>query len=213
GHHLYLLAIVRISDREQPLYTETLEVTVTIGEDDDSDRILEKRKTTPKPVVTHRTMRPIVPDEDRVARLDDIAFKAEVKNAGGTITGLPLREQVRRLRAWLVFDPALTAPTEWQVEYRPKGLWRPLRERGWDWLKWDDRLPTADGGPTALTRFQVTFVFPGSDQPPSVKEQHGFGTQAEPQRSGGGWAVEWRDERPAGRHYAWDLTQTTGDAG
>ncbi|MEU4421923.1 hypothetical protein AB0F81_14965 [Actinoplanes sp. NPDC024001] len=207
GHQHYLDAIQRISDREKPLFSETLEVLVTVGSDDDSDRIVEKRVTTPEPLVTHRTMRPIVPtDDDRLIRVEDIGFKT-IRPVAGTITALPL-EQTRLLRVWLIFDPAMTTPTEWQVEYRPKGLWRPLRERGWDQLVWEDRLPTASGTPSAFTRFQVTFSFPESDQPPSVKERQGYGWMGEPTRDPRGrWEVVWRDEKPAGRRYVWDLTQ------
>ncbi|GAA4593121.1 hypothetical protein BJY16_000859 [Actinoplanes octamycinicus] len=210
GHQHYLDAIQRISDREKPLFQETLEVIVAVGDDDASDRIVEKRTTTPEPLVTHRTMRPIVPtDTDRLNRLDAIDFKA-VRPVGGTITPLPL-EQTRLLRLWLIFDPAMTTPTEWEVEYRPRGLWRPLRERGWDQLVWDDRLPTASGTPSAFTRFVVTFTFPDSDQPPSVKERQGYGAISEPVRDHlGRWEVVWRDEKPAGRRYVWDLTQAVG---
>ncbi|MFI1991151.1 hypothetical protein [Actinoplanes sp. NPDC020271] len=210
GHQHYLDAIQRISEREKPLFLETLEVTVTIGADDDSDRIVEKRVTTPEPLVTHRTMRPIVPtDDERIMRLDDIAFKVH-RQTSGTITALPL-EQNRVLRVWMIFDPAMMTPTEWQVEYRPRGLWRPLRERGWDQLVWEDRLPTASGTPSAFTRFEVTFTFPENDQPPSVKERAGYGTFADPvQIASGRWEVVWRDEKPAGRRYVWDLTQAVG---
>ncbi|WP_229829812.1 hypothetical protein [Actinoplanes ianthinogenes] len=210
GHQHYLDAIQRISDREKPLFSETLEVIVTVGDDDETDRIVEKRTTTPEPLVTHRTMRPIVPtDTDRLTRLDEIEFKA-VRPVGGTITPLPL-EQTRLLRVWLIFDPAMTVPTEWEVAYRPRGLWRPLRERGWDQLVWEDRLPTASGTPSAFTRFVVTFTFPDSDQPPSVKERAGYGVFSDPVRDHlGRWEVVWRDEKPAGRRYVWDLTQAVG---
>jgi hypothetical protein len=210
GHQHYLDAIQRISEREKPLFSETLEVLVSIGIDHDSDRIVEKRITSPEPLVTHRTMRPIVPtDTDRLTRLDEISFKT-LRPVGGTITALPL-EQSRLLRVWLIFDPAMTTPTEWQVEYLPRGLWNPLRERGWDQLVWEDRLPTASGTPSAFTRFQVTFSFPDSDQPPSVKERQGYGRISEPERDARGrWEVVWLDEKPAGRRYVWDLTQAVG---
>ncbi|MEU8655207.1 hypothetical protein [Actinoplanes philippinensis] len=209
GHQHYLDAIQRISDREKPLYSEILEVLVVIGADDDSDRIVEKRVTTPEPLVTNRTMRPIVPTgTDRLTRLDEISFKA-LRPGGGSITALPL-EQSRLLRVWLIFEPAITTPTEWHVEYRPRGLWSPLRERGWDQLVWEDRLPIASGTSAAFT-LQVTFSFPDSDQPPSVKERQGYGRFGEPERDHRGrWEVAWRDEKPAGRRYVWDLTQAVG---
>jgi hypothetical protein len=209
-HQQYVDAIERIIDREKTLFSETLEVTIWVGVDDEGDRIVEKRVTTPEPLVTHRTMRPIVPtDDERIVRLDEIAFKAH-RQTFGTITALPL-EQSRLLRVWMIFDPAMTTPTEWQVEYRPRGLWRPLRERGWDQLIWEDRLPTASGTPSAFTRFEVTFTFPENDQPPSVKERQGYGVFSEPvQDPSGRWEVVWLDEKPAGRRYVWDLTQAVG---
>jgi hypothetical protein len=203
GHQAYLDAIERISDRDQPLFSETLEVTVWVGAGDDSDRIVERRVTTPRPLVTNRSMRPIVPtDQEQIVRLDEVGFTA--RRSDGKITSLPLREQINRLRVWLIFDPALSAETAWQVEYHPKGLWRPLRERGWDQLGWDDRI---NGTPSAFTSFRTVFKFPRSDQPPSVKERHGFGVHTEPTADPYGWEVVWTDDHPAGRHYVWDLTQ------
>jgi hypothetical protein len=211
GHQHYLDAIERVSDRENPYFDETLEVTVTIGANDEGDAIIERRLTNPQPRVTHLTMRPIVPDEERVARLEEISFKAELTGVAGSITDLPLRERIRFLRVWLVFDPAMTGPTEWEVRYHPKGLWRPLRERGYDVLKWDDRLPRADGAPSALTDFTVRFVFPESSRPPSVIERNGWGVCKDPQKinGSGGWEVVWRDDHPVGRRYVWDLAQPT----
>jgi hypothetical protein len=210
SHQRYLDAIERISDRETPLFRETLELTVTVGADDDSDLVVERRRTTPNPQVTHLTMRPIIPfDQERVVRLDEIHFSAKL-HGGGTITALPLRERTRMLRVWLVFDPALTGETTWEVAYRPKGLWSPLRERGWDRLGWDDRHSRANDNPSALASFVVRFLFPRSDQPPSVKERKGYGISTEPERHPhtDGWLIVWRDDDPAGRHYEWDLNQT-----
>jgi hypothetical protein len=211
GHRRYLEAIERISDREKPLFSETLEVTVWIGADDDSDRIVEKRVTTPRPLVTHRTMRPVVPtSHEKIIRLDDIGFR--VQRSDGRITVLPLHEEVNKLRVWLVFDSALTARTEWQVDYRPRGLWKPLREQGWDYLAWNDRLPAAT--PSAFTNFKVVFKFPETDQRPGVMERQGYGTLADPVHlADGTWEVAWHDERPDGRRYVWDVTQAPHGGG
>jgi hypothetical protein len=207
AHQRCLEAIERISDREKPLFSETLEVTVCIGSDDDSDLIIEERVTSPEPLVTNRTVRPIVPTyREQIASLETISFT--VHRADGEITFIPLREQINRLKVWLVFDPAMSSKTEWRMEYRPKGLWRPLRERGFDQLGWDDRLQTTDGTPSAFTSFTAVFKFPAGDQPPSVKERRGQGTLTEPvQKPDRTWEVIWRDEHPAGRRYDWDLTQ------
>ena len=207
AHQLCLEAIERISERERPLFSEALEVTVHIGEDDDADLIVEKRITTPKPLVTNRTMRPIVPTHgEQIASLDAITFTASRDD--GEITFIPLREQINRLKVWLVFDPPISTKTEWRVEYRPKGLWRPFRERGFDELGWDDRLQSTNGTPSAFTSFTVTFRFPASDQQPSVKERHDHGRLMDPvQQSDRTWQVTWRDSQPAGRRYDWDFAQ------
>ncbi|GIM93380.1 hypothetical protein [Paractinoplanes toevensis] len=207
AHQRCLEAIERISDREKPLFSETLEVTVCVGKDDDTDLIIEKRVTTPEPLVTNRTMRPIVPTyREQIASLDALGFT--VQRDGGQITFIPLREQINKIKVWLVFDPPMSAKTEWRVEYRPKGLWRPLRERGFDELGWDDRLQTTNGTPSAFTSFTAVFKFPEGDQPPSVKERHGHGQLTKPeQKPDRTWEVTWRDEHPSGRRYDWDITQ------
>ena len=207
AHQRCLEAIERISDREKPLFSETLVVIVVIGADDDTDLIIEKRVTTPGPLVTNRTMRPIVPTYgERIASLDTVGFT--VHRDDGEITVLPLREQINRLKVWLVFDPAMSTRTEWRVEYRPRGLWRPLRERGFDVLGWDDRLQTTNGTPSAFTSFTAVFKFPASDQQPSVHERHDHGRLTRPKhQSDRTWEVVWRDDHPAGRRYDWDITQ------
>ncbi|MET8153530.1 hypothetical protein ACIBSW_22845 [Actinoplanes sp. NPDC049668] len=206
AHQRCLEAIERTSDRERPLFSETLEVTVIIGKDDDADLVVEKRITTPAPLVTNRTMRPIVPTYlERICSKDDIGFTAH--REGGEITVIPLREQINALKLWLVFDPAMSVPSEWRVEYRPKGLWQPLRKQGFDHLGWDDRLQTTNGTPSAFTFFSISFHFPAGSSP-IVKELHGHGELSPPDKNDDGtWKVVWRDKDPAGRRYDWDIGQ------
>jgi hypothetical protein len=206
AHQLCLQAIERMMDREKLLrFSETLELTVRIGEDDDGDLIVEERVTSPDQPATGTTLRPIVPTHgDQVASAEALGF--QVRRDGGQITFIPLREQINLLKVLLVFEPAMTTRTAWQVEYHPKGLWRPLRERGFDHLGWDDRLQSNDK-PSAFTRFTAVFEFPSGAQP-SVKEWHGHGSTTEPEHlPDGTWRVVWCDEHPAGRHYDWDITQ------
>jgi hypothetical protein len=213
GHLRYLDAIERISDREKPLYTETLEVTVWIGTDDDNDRIVERRVTTPDPLVTNRTIRPIVTTSSgQIARMEDIGFT--VKCDDGSVTTLPLREQIGKMRVWLVFEPALTTTTSWTAEYRPRSLWGPLRDGGFDQLTWEDRLQAANGNPSAFTDFVVVFLFPVSSRAPTVRERGTFGAVTEAKRIEQDgrtlWSITWRDSKPAGRRYVWDLIQEVG---
>jgi hypothetical protein len=209
NHQGYMAAIERIIDREVPLFQDTLEVTVVVGNNDDTDLIFERWHTIPQPRVTHRSVRPILPmNEERIVRLEDIGFRSRLLNATGNITQLPLIEKINYLRVWLVFHPALTATTDWTVEYRPKGLWRPLRQRGWDYLRWNDSLPTDNDAPSSLTRFTVRFVFPKSSMAPGVSERNNLGQLDSPTRIAGTeqWVVVWRDPHPDGRRYEWDLT-------
>lgn len=209
NHQGYLAEIERIIDREVPLFQDTLELTVIVGNDDDTDMIVERWRTIPQPRVTHRSVRPILPmNEERIVRLEDIGFRSRLLNAIGSITQLPLVERANYLRVWLVFHPALTSATDWRVEYRPKGLWRPLRQRGWDYLRWNDSLPTENDAPSSLTRFTVRFVFPKSPMAPGVSERNKLGQLDSPTRIAGTdqWVIVWRDSQPDGRRYEWDLT-------
>ncbi|HEX8630241.1 MAG TPA: hypothetical protein VF755_18950 [Catenuloplanes sp.] len=213
GHQLYVDAIEHILDRETPLYQEKLEVTITIGVDDTTDTIVERRQTTPHRRVMHRGIRPIVPvDGQRVVRMDDIGFTATIPDGPGRITRFALVERTQYLRVWLVFESGLTAPVRWKVEYRPRGLWAPLRQRGWDHLAWNDRLPTGNGGASALTDLRFRFVFPNSARPPRLVELHDLGRRSAARRIEGTdqWLIEWRDAQPAGRRYEWDLSQDLG---
>ncbi|XVV13869.1 hypothetical protein ACQP2X_05815 [Actinoplanes sp. CA-131856] len=210
AHRRYVEAIDRIIDQEGPIYAESLELTVTVGADDAGDTIVESRRTVPRPRVTQRAVRPIVPDgDDRIIGLDDIGLTCSLERITGTITVLPLARSGKP-RVWLVFDPGLTEPFSWTITYRPAGLWAPLRRRGYDHLIWNDRLPAGAGNHSVLTELVVRFVFPPSEKAPSVDERHGFGAGSAPTRDhpGGPWRIVWRDGAPAGRRYEWDLAQS-----
>ena len=214
GHQRYVDAIDRIIDQEGPIYAESLELTITIGVEDDGDTIVERRRTVPKPRVTQRAIRPIVPDgNDRIVALDEIGLSCSLQEIAGNITVLPLARNGKP-RVWLVFDPGLTEPFSWAIKYRPSGLWAPLRKDGFDYLIWNDRLPAGNGGNSILIELTVRFVFPDSDKAPNVVERHRFGEFSTPQRqnSGEGWLIVWRDPEPAGRRYEWDLAQAVRPA-
>jgi hypothetical protein len=214
-HQRYADAIDRIIDQEGLIYTESLHLVVTIGTDDAGDAIEERRRTTPRPRVTQRAIRPIVPDGSAaLVRLEDICLSATLHTAvTGNITPLPLPSH-RGPRVWLVFDPGLKSPFDWNVTYHPAGLWRPLREHGFDHLVWTDRLPADNGGGSVLDDLRVEFRFPDVDgRPPHVEELHNFG-EFRPirqiTRDDGKvdhWVVEWRDAQPSGRRYEWRLAQ------
>jgi hypothetical protein len=150
-------------------------------------------------------MRPIIPVHgEQVASVDAISFTAHRDD--GEITFIPLREQINKLKVWLVFDPPISKKTEWRVEYRPRGLWQPFRDRGFDGLGWDDRLQTTNGTPSAFTSFTAIFKFPARDQRPIVTERHGHGKVIkEVHNNDRTWEVTWRDDHPDGRRYDWEF--------
>ncbi|GAA2595340.1 hypothetical protein GCM10010435_87950 [Winogradskya consettensis] len=211
GHQHYVDAIDRIIDQEGPIYTEALELAVTIGADATGDTIVERRRTTPRPRVTQRAIRPVVPSEtERITSLEDLEFSCGLDgDAAGNISVLPLPRN-HRPRAWLVFDPGLTEQFEWMIRYRPAGLWDPLRAHGFDYLIWNDRLPAGNGDRSILSELTVKFYFPDGPRSPSVVERRGFGSALPPQRldDAKGWQITWHDPAPAGRRYEWDLTQS-----
>lgn len=209
GHQRYLDAIEGVVDQEGPHFRERLEMTVTVGTDDDTDTVIERHHTVPGSRVPQRSFRPVLPTgATGILGLEELGLRAEVLSGSGHITPLPLVKN-GHLRIWLVFDPGLTAPAEWEVTYQPKGLWRPLRQRGADSLVWTDRLPVGNGDTSVLTELVVRFVFPPSRQRPSVTERRGYGEILVPTRIEGSdsWLVEFRDRQPAGRRYEWDLAQ------
>jgi hypothetical protein len=205
-HQQYVDAIERIIDREKTLFSETLEVTIWVGVDDEGDRIVEKRITVPTPLVTNRMIQPIVPTDAEVMMIDDINLKA--RSATGEITSLPLREQRNLLRLWLIFDPPMTEPTEWEVEYRPRALWRSLRAFGSEVLVWHEATTLPRERRPELTKLVVHFKFPAAEHPPTVRERDGYGQCAEATLdSDGRWDVTWRDTDPSERSYSWDVHQ------
>ena len=213
GHQRYLEAIDRIVDQEGPAYAEYLELTVVVGEDDESDSVVERRRTAPMPRITNRAIRPITPTDSHVrAALQDLDVRCVVEQPAGSVKALPLAED-RFPRLWLIFEPGMTEPFTWEISYRPRALWRPLRERRFDHLTWTDRLPAEAGGNSTLTGLEVTFMFPASAGLPHVRERHSHGEMDEPKLSGdrGQWRVTWRDTAPAGRRYEWDIAQVPGD--
>lgn len=201
----YRQAIIRVSDRQRPLYSEHLDLTVTIGENDDQDRVQERVTCMPSPQLVHKTIRPIVPtDRHQIARLEDLDFKCYAEEVA--ITVLPLIEAENLIRLWLVFEGSITEEVTWTAEYTPRGLWASLRRDGFDHLAWDDRLRTVDGG-SSMTDFTLKLVFPPSDRPPQVRERNGLGSTASAAKlDTGQWIIEWRDPKPGGRRYEWDIS-------
>ncbi len=203
-------AIGRVVDRQKPLYEKSVEIAVVVGDGDDGDRVTERVETTPKPQFLHCGVQPIVPDGTRIDDPREINFSCKVERGGNgsaKVTVVPISVDDDPLYLWLVFEPGISSPVTWVMEYQPKGLWRPLRESGIDTLRWSDRSIQNSGGTPSLARLAVHFIFPDGARA-GVQERRGRGT-VEPggQAVPGKCVVTWRDEAPAlGVKYVWDVT-------
>src|SRR5262245_20047734 len=51
---VYAAAVHELADRQCPLFTERVDITVTVGERDGQDTILERRWTRPRPYLIYR---------------------------------------------------------------------------------------------------------------------------------------------------------------
>jgi hypothetical protein len=209
GHQSYVEAIQHVVDNSSSVFRERLVITVVVGTDDDADRISERHETAPTGRMTQRTFRPILANDagPHLTSVEEISLRTSLRESSCQVAALPLyRDGV--LRVWLIFKPGVSTPTTWQVDYRAKGLWAPLRANGIDTLVWTDRPPVDNGGTSVLSDLVVRFVFPRDVVAPTVSEKFGFGSIGTPTRIDGSddWLIEFRDPSPAGRRYVWDLT-------
>jgi hypothetical protein len=216
GHQQYHDAIRHVVDQSRSVCRERLEMTVVVGTDDGGDLVIERHHTEPTFPLPHRAFRPIVPTGGTITPpldMRDINLQTRVLDQQWQMTALPLVNQ-SPLRIWLIFKPSMHGVTDWEVEYRPRGLWAPLRESGIDKLVWTDRPPLGNGGSSILDELVVRFVFPRSGKAPSVKELYSQGEMREPivMDGSGAWLIEFCDPSPAGRRYEWELARQVAAA-
>lgn len=213
-------AIWHIYDRQLAGYSEETEITVIVGADRDGDRIIERVRCEPHPLLVYRMIRPIVPASPRPPNFDELEFSCDSDDTG--ITFLPVAKD-NKLWALLLFGSAIEAPITWRAQYRPRGLWDELRQIGVDDLRWADRkqgamvreltvarVTASLGGArrrSAMTRFTVHFVFPASLRPLRVVENNDRGNPVGPpvEEPDGSWRVTWTDDTPEGEAYWWRL--------
>ncbi len=189
---------------------ESVQVKIIVGCSDEGDRVQEEVRVRPNPQVVNRIIRPVMPYHwRRPDHLRDIEFTCAVDESDDgpvLVRPRPMRNR-EYLQIWLIFTPTLTKPTVWRFQYRPRGLWRELRETGHDRLVWHDTMPS--DGRSPMVDFRITFVFTDSAFKPRVSERNGYGTTSSPTRSSTGeWVVDWHDPNPQGRRYEWVIART-----
>lgn len=202
---LYASAVRRLIDRQFPLFEESVELTMVIGDRDGQDIVLERRRTVPRPYVVYRALRPIVAstgggptDPDELGLTYDVHGKdihADVSLVQDT-DGQPL--------ALVLFQPGLAEATEWTLRYHSPGLWNPLRESGTDTLVW--ATATLDGRhQPPVTGLALTVIFPAGWSDLDVVERDGLGTRHVERLPSGQTQVTWRDGTPVAGTYHWQL--------
>jgi len=203
-HQKYVGAVTRLIDRQSLLYDEELEVTVLVGEDDEGDEVIERHVTTPTPFLPYRSMRPLSPrDVGRWLSYEDLDLQVKVENGEtANLTVLPLFESGNTVRILVLFEPPVANTFAWTLRYRPTGLWAPLRRDGIDWLAWDARTPLGNSNESTYTRLSMHFIFPTRSAVPTVRERGGRGLVTQ---DSGSHEIHWREKRPSGTRYVWDL--------
>lgn len=204
----YEAAIQRIIDRQFPLFDERVEITVTVGRHAGEDMVVEQHWTTPIPYLVYRVIRPITPAAGTVDYpLDSVSSTCEVVGQDVGVAVQSVADKDGRPRLLILFQPGLTATTQWVLRYRTPGLWDPLREYGSDSLRWS--AGTLDGqhsdGMSALT---VHFMFPPEAGSAGVVERRSLGTIEEGQSDEDGQPFTFRDHTKAGGPYAWRLSMS-----
>src|SRR5829696_7865704 len=195
----YETAIRRITDRQTPLFTERVEITVTIGEAAAEDAVVERRWTTPKPYLVYRVAGPVLPEQpSRLLTADDLAVSCEVVGKDVGVAVQTIRDRRRRHRMLVTFQPGLQEETEWVLRYRAPGLWDPLREHGEDNMHWVPGVMERAGTATSITDLRVRFIFPPDATAMDVTEWRAFGVTEEEHLPDGRRMLVWRELQPGG---------------
>lgn len=205
----YETAILKITDRQTPLFSERVEITVTIGDSAAEDAVVERRWTTPKPYLIYRVTRPILPPPPVTLTGDDLSVACEVVGQDVGVAVQDILDRKRRHQLLVTFQPGLQEETEWVLRYRVPGLWNPLRETGEDRAIWRPGVSDRDDSTTtSITELTVRFVFPHDTTSMDVTERRGLGITEDEHLADGRRVLVWRDLQPGGARYEWMLKQT-----
>jgi DNA-binding CsgD family transcriptional regulator len=205
----YETAILQITDRQTPLFSERVEITVTIGDTGAEDAVVERRWTTPKPYLIYRVTRPILPPPPTALTSDDLSVACEVVGQDIGVAVQDILDRKRRHQLLVTFQPGLQAETEWVLRYRVPGMWNPLRETGEDRAVWRPGVSERDvSTTTSITDLTMRFVFPHDTTSMDVTERRGLGITEDEHLADGRRVLVWRDLQPGGARYEWLLKQT-----
>jgi DNA-binding CsgD family transcriptional regulator len=206
----YEAALRRITDRQTRLFSERVEITMTVGDTADEDTVVERRWTTPKHYLICRVTRPILPSpRDHPLTFEQLDVRCEVVGQDvGVAVGAVLDDR-RRHQLLMTFQPGLEQETEWVLRYRAPGMWDPLRELAEDTVRWwPGASEEQDTTTTSVTALTVRFILPRTATAMGVTEQGGLGLTEREQLTDGRRVLVWRDLQPGGARYEWSLRPT-----
>lgn len=201
---LYEAAVRGLADRQIPLFDEQVEITVTVGERDGQDVIVERRRTTPKPYLVHRILRPIVPRTDPPAEPESLSLSCDVHNQDVRAEICPMQDAAGRPLVMVLFQPGLQQSTEWSLHYRSPGLWAPLRAAGEDTLGWSTATLDGRHRPT-ITQLTLRVVFPPGWSGEDITEASNLGITDTTRLPTGRTEMTWRHGGPVASRYEWVL--------
>ncbi len=205
----YETAILKITDRQTPLFSERVEITVTLGDISAEDAVVERRWTTPKPYLIYRVTRPILPPPPVTLTGDDLSVACEVVGQDVGVAVQDILDRKRRHRFLVTFQPGLEEETEWVLRYRVPGMWDPLRDTGEDTIIWRPGVSDRDDSTTtSITELTVRFVLPRDTTTMDVTERRGLGITEDEHLADGRRVLVWRDLQPGGARYEWMLKHT-----
>ncbi|MGH3754090.1 MAG: helix-turn-helix domain-containing protein [Pseudonocardiaceae bacterium] len=201
----YAAAVRGLLHRHFPLFEERVEITVLVGERDEQDIVIERRRTTPKAYLVYRILGPITTWPDGPPfELDDFAVACYVEGQDTQVEVHPVQDVDGRPLLMILFLPGLSDDTEWVLRYRSLGLWDPLRDSGQDFLIWatatfDQRRPASARDLT------LKVVFPASWTGEQLTEQSNLGTIHTERLPTGQTQVTWHHDTPHAGAYHWIL--------
>jgi DNA-binding CsgD family transcriptional regulator len=202
---LYAAATRRLIDRQFPLFEERVEITLTVGQQDGQDTVIERRWTRPKPYLIYRMLRPIVSwTAGLPADPEDLALACDVYGLDVQADVQPLRDVDGQPLVMVLFQPGLQAETEWVLRYRAPELWDPLRRSGRDTLIWATADLAGRHQPT-INDLTLRIVFPPGWTGEDVAEQHSRGSIDAVRLPTGQLQVTWCDSAPVAPVYEWVL--------
>jgi len=210
---LYETAMRRLVDRQFPLFEERVELTVTVGDREGRDSIVERRRTVPKPYLIHRALRPIMTRTDGVPMdLTGLDLRCDVYGQDIRVDLSTMLERDGRPLVMVLFQPGLQTPTEWTLSYSSPRLWNPLRESGTDTLNWatatfDERhRPTVD-------ELTLNVIFPAGWTGVGIAERDDLGTLRTTTLPSGQAQVTWHDSGSIAGAYHWELRGAPSNSG